>query len=105
MSNFLAGLAGTLVGSGVTLLGQYVKHRWETSTSRNRDTKRKALLQQMLSTPGPTGWKKMSTMSGVIGADREETARLLIEIDARASETGSDVWAYLKDKPLPPASE
>jgi hypothetical protein len=43
----------------------------------------------------------METLSGVIGATRDETAQLLIEIDARASETGSDTWAYIKNKPLP----
>jgi hypothetical protein len=43
----------------------------------------------------------MKTMSGVIGASREETARLLIEVDARASESGNDSWAYTKIKPIP----
>jgi len=43
----------------------------------------------------------METLSGVIGVGRDEAARLLIEIDARASETGNDAWAYIKDKPLP----
>jgi len=47
----------------------------------------------------------MKTLSGVIGATRNETARLLIELDARASETGNDVWAYIKDKPIPGGGE
>ena len=43
----------------------------------------------------------METMANVIGASRDEAARLLIELDARASETGHDVWAFIKDKPIP----
>jgi hypothetical protein len=101
MSGFWLGVGGALIGSAVTLAGQWCKHRWETSESRKRDGGRKALLRQMLDNPGPQGWRKMATLSGVIGASREETARLLIDIDARASETENDVWAYLKDKPLP----
>jgi len=58
-------------------------------------------LKTMLDNPGQTGWRKMETLSGVIGASRDETARLLIECGARASETGSDVWAYEKNEPLP----
>lgn len=101
MPDFWWGVLGTTIGSAVTLLGQWVKHHWETEKAQKRDENRKALLRQMLSNPGPTGWRKMNTLSNVIGANREETARLLIEIGARASETGTDVWAYITDKPLP----
>jgi hypothetical protein len=104
MTVFWLGILGVTIGSGVTLVGQWIKHRWETKAARDRDEKRKALLRQMLDNPGPKGWRRMEAMSGVIGADREETARLLIEIDARSSEKaadGNDVWAYIKKKPLP----
>lgn len=103
MSIFWWGVIGTTVGSAVTLLGQWVKYWWETHRARKFDDARKALLRQLLDNPGDTGWRKMSTLSGVIGANREETARLLIELGARASETGTDVWAYIRDQPLPEA--
>lgn len=103
MSSFWWGVFGTTIGSAVTLLGQWIKHNWETKNARKRDDGRKALLRQMLDNPGPTGWRKMSTLSRVIGASQDDTARLLIEIGARGSETGNDVWAYAKDKPLPTA--
>ena len=99
------GLLGVVVGSGLTIAGQFFMHRLETAQKRDRDDRRKELLKQMLDNPGPDGWRKMSTMAGVIGAERDETARLLIELGARASETGNDVWAYLKDKPLPKAGK
>lgn len=105
MADFWLGVLGAGLGSGVTLFGQWVQHRWETGAARDRDAKRKTLLRQMLDNPGPTGWRRMETLSGVIGASRDETARLLIEIDARSSEAvaagGNDVWAYIRDKPLP----
>lgn len=101
MNEFWHGVAGVIIGSVLTMAIQWFKHRLETAEARKRDEKRKALLKTMLNNPGPKGWRTMKALSGVIGADRDETARLLIEIEARASETGNDSWAYLKDKPLP----
>lgn len=101
MSDFWLGVLGAGIGSAITLVGQWLKHRWETSSTRTRDDGRKAMLRQMLNNPGATGWRKMSTLSSVIGSTPEETARLLIEIEARGSETGNGGWAYLKNKPLP----
>ena len=74
---------------------------WQTSADRALDKKRKEHLKSMLEKPGPTGWRKVKTLSSVIGANRETTTRLLIELDARGSESGNDSWAYIKDKPLP----
>ncbi len=101
MSDFWAGIIGVVVGGGVTVISQLVIHHCKTETARKRDEKRKSLLTEMLNNPGPEGWRKMGTMANVIGANREETARLLIELDARASESGTDVWAFVKNKPLP----
>lgn len=101
MSDFWLGILGTGVGSAITLAGQWLKHCWETKTVRKRDDDRKALLRQMLDNPGTTGWRKLVTLSRVIGASPDETARLLIEIGARGSEAEEQVWAYIKEKPLP----
>ncbi len=101
MSDFWLGVFGASIGSAITLAGQWCKHQWETNEARKRDEGRRVLLRQMLDNPGSNGWRKMATLSGVIGANRDETARLLIDINARASETGNDVWAYLTEKPLP----
>lgn len=65
----------------------------------------KGVLKDILDRPGKDGWRNMETLSRVIGCDRETTARLLIEIGARGSETENDVWAYIKDKPLPTSDE
>jgi len=36
----------------------------------------------------------------VIGADEETTKRLLLEIDARASEDGQALWGFKKHHPF-----
>ncbi len=100
-SEFWSGIVGVIIGGGMTLAGQWLRHRWDTSAARRRDAKRRALLEDMLNNPGPNGWRKISTMSAVIGTNEDETARLLIEVGARASETGSGAWAFVKNKPLP----
>lgn len=96
-----SGLIGVIVGGAITLLAQYLAHRWNTARESARDEARRTLLRSMLDKP-PSGttWRKRSTMANVIGASQDETARLLIEIGARGSETDSDLWAYVKDKPL-----
>lgn len=101
-STTVAGFVGGVSGAALTLLSVVLNHWLTHRKQRALDKKRKALLLQMLS-QRPTGvdWRKMDTLSGVIGASREETARLLIELGARSSETGEDVWALLSEKPLP----
>ena len=103
-SEFWAALTGAVVGGGLTILGQWFHYIWTTRAKRARDDTRKVMLRKMLDNPGPTGWRTMKTLSNVIGASRDETAQLLIECGARASETGNDSWAYEKHKPLPTSS-
>lgn len=105
MANFYETILASLIGGGIVIVGQYVGHKIQTAAARRRDDKRKAVLRAMLANPGPQGWRSLTTMSNVIGATEDETARLLIEIDARADEKGGGVWAYIKDKPLPKADK
>lgn len=105
MTEFWAGIIGVVIGGVVTTVGHLIVSHQQTTKARKLDERRKALLSAMLSRPGPEGWRKMETMANVIGASRDETARLLIELDARSSESGRDVWAFIKDKPLPKPDE
>lgn len=102
-TEFWAGTIGAVVGGLITLFGQWLFYLWQSRDARKRDKKRKDLLKNMLDNPGKEGWRKLETMAHVIGASDEETCRLLIELDARASETGSGGWALIKNKPLPSA--
>jgi hypothetical protein len=95
------GAVGTIIGALATISGQWVKHHLETKEKSARDNSRRKLLATMLNNPGPNGWRKMETLSRVIGADKDDTARLLVDIGARGCELGNEVWAWIKDKPLP----
>lgn len=65
------------------------------------DNAREKLLKEMLKA---SDWRKLSTLSRVIGADRDTTTRLLIEIGARGSEKLRDdeeeVWGLILKHPL-----
>lgn len=104
MASFFETILASLIGGSITIAGQYAGYQIQTAAARRRDEKRKAVLHSMLANPGPQGWRSLKTMSNVIGATEDETARLLIEIDARADEKGGGVWAYIRDKPLPQAT-
>lgn len=45
-------------------------------------------------------WRKLETLMHVIGANDEKTKRLLLEIGARASEDGQNLWALKSRAPL-----
>ena len=97
----LVGFGGAVVGSIATIAGQILKHWLEEQSKARADRPRKALLLQMLQ--AGYEWRNLSTLMHVIGADEETTKRLLLEIGARASETGEPLWALIKNQPLPTA--
>jgi len=100
MYDFWLGIVGVMVGIVGTLFTNWCNHRWRTENQRSLDSRRKAMLTTMLSSKGREEWRKLDTLSRVIGADYETTTRLLIELDARGSESDKDVWALQSRKPL-----
>ena len=99
--DFLLGIIGVLVGSASQAAFEHCRHMYETKAQRDLDERRKALLKAALESP-PNGseWRKLETLSRIVGANYETTTRLLIELGARGSELDNDVWALLSDKPL-----
>jgi len=96
------GLFGVFVGGFVSWIGIWLKYKIDTNRGLKLDNLRKADLQEMLeSTSNEKEWRKLETLSRVIGADFETTTRLLVEIGARGSESGNEVWALKSKKPLP----
>lgn len=100
MKEFFLGIVGVAVGG----FGQYLidkfRHERETKAQRQLDEKRSALLREALENMPPNmRFRTLQTLSRIIGADYETTTRLLIEIDARGSET-SEAWALLSEEPL-----
>lgn len=96
----LIGIAGAIIGSVATVAVQWLSHHLQESAAAKRDKPRKDLLLEMLQTP-KYQWRKLETLMHVIGSDEETTKRLLLEVDARASEDGQPLWGLIKRNPLP----
>lgn len=90
------GMISILSSLSITFLSH-----WLENISDNKLTKpRTKLLEQMLSDPN-FQWRKLETLSHVIGADAQTTKRLLLGLKARASEDGQELWGLISRNPLP----
>jgi hypothetical protein len=95
------GIIGAFVGGFLTIVGQLLVHWLQNRRVRALDEARTRLLRQMLERKD---WRRLSTLSRVIGADADTTKRLLIELGARGSEKpredGEEVWGLISRHPL-----
>ncbi|MBK7955704.1 MAG: hypothetical protein IPK02_18145 [Candidatus Accumulibacter sp.] len=95
------GLIGAIIGSILTLGGNVFLHWLKERPTRELDSRRKKLLRKMLSDQRfKGGWRKLTTLSRVIGADDTTTTRLLIEIGARGSEKDDSLWGLIENHPF-----
>jgi hypothetical protein len=75
----IIGLVGALIGSLLTILGNILLHWLKNRPQSKLDSQRITMLEKMLEDDRfPDKWRYLSTMSAVIGADENETKRLLI---------------------------
>ncbi len=97
----VVGILGVVVGSLATIGGNVLLNWLQGRKQKSLDEARKGLLRQMLT---ERDWRKLSTLSRVIGADYDETKRLLIAINARGSELPKDdneeAWGLISKHPL-----
>lgn len=95
------GVISAFVGGCLLIIGQLFVHWLENRKARALDEARTKLLRQMLVC---RDWRKLSTLSRVIGADAETTKRLLIERGARGSENpredGEVIWGLISKHSL-----
>jgi len=97
----LIGFFGVVIGALINVIGNVVHHKIQDGQRRKLDDSRKELLKQMLKDSSfPQGWRKLSTLSRVVGTDDETTKRLLFEIDARGSEKDDGMWGLIERHPL-----
>lgn len=97
----IIGLIGAVVGSALTIAGNLLLHWLRDRQRRKLDQERKKLLKTMLEDSRfADRWRRLSTLSRVIGADEETTRRLLIEVGARGSETDDGSWGLIKYHPF-----
>jgi len=95
------GFAGVIVGAIISVSGNFLLHWHQDRPRRKLDEGRKKLLEQMLrDTRFKERWRKITTLSRVVGADEETTKRLLIELGARGSEKDDGLWGLLEYHPL-----
>lgn len=92
------GLLGVIVGGVISSLPKMI----ELFEKKSLDTRRKKYIHSML-TNNKFKWRKLSTISRVIGADEDETKRLLIMMGARGSEKKDheNMWGLIEINPLP----
>lgn len=95
----IIGVSGAIIGSISTLAGQWLIHYLKEKSENAKDNPRRELLKKMLNSE-KNEWRKLETLSHVIGAEEEKTKSLLIDIGARASEDGKELWALIENKPL-----
>jgi len=95
------GILGVVVGSLATIGGNLLLNWLQGRKQKSLDKARKELLRQMLT---ERDWRKLTTLSRVIGADSDETRRLLIAINARGSElpkeNNEEAWGLISKHPL-----
>lgn len=95
------GVAGGIVGALIALLGSVLLHWLQDRKANALDRDRKKLLKEMLEA---RDWRKLSTLSRVVGADGDTTKRLLIQLGARGSEMvredAEEVWGLISKHPL-----
>lgn len=96
----LIGIGGAVVGSIATMAGNVLMHWLKQRSDRKKDEPRRALLREMLGHPDHK-WRNLDALKHVIGTDEENTKSLLLEIGARASEDGKQLWGRKSRNPLP----
>lgn len=98
----LIGLAGAIVGSILTISGNILLHWLKEKPQKELDNRRIEILKTMLDDDRfPDKWRRLSTLSAVIGASEDETKRLLIKAKARGSEKADGKWGLIKNHPFP----
>lgn len=97
----VVGFIGVIVGAFIAVAGNFLLHWFQDKPRRELDERRKKLLEKMLRDPRfEERWRRITTLSRVVGADEETTKRLLIEIEARGSEKDDGLWGLLEYHPL-----
>jgi len=97
----IIGLIGVIVGSVLTIIGNIVLHILKEKSEAKKYENHKKLLMEMLEDDRfPDKWRTLDTLMHVIGSDAETTKRLLLEVEARASEDGQNLWGLIKHHPF-----
>ncbi|MDO9418224.1 hypothetical protein [Pararhizobium sp.] len=81
----LIGLAGAVIGSLLTIGGNLLLHWLSEKPQNDLDKNRIAMLKTMLDDDRfPEKWRKLSTLSAVIGANEENTKGYFLKLELEA---------------------
>ena len=96
----LIAAGGVAIGALIQVLGNFIHYHLQNNSKKKLDNERKKYLRLMLEKE-EYKWRKISTLSAVIGTSDDETKRLLIEIGARGSENGNGSWGLISRNAFP----
>ena len=95
----LIGIIGAIIGSILTILGNFALEWYKTKKQRELDKTRQNILKTMLE-DSKFEWRNLSTLAAVIGCTEESTKHHLITIGARGSEKNDGKWGLISRHPL-----
>lgn len=96
----LIGFGGVLLGALINAVTTWITARQARAEQKKLDDARKALLTTMLNDPKFT-WRALDTLKHVIGGDDATAIRLLLELGARGSEDGKQLWGLISRNAFP----
>lgn len=95
-----AGVLGAAIGAIATVMGIPITHWLQNKRELSLAAKRRERLRGMLS-GNKLKWRSIDALASSIGANEDETKKLLIEIEARAAFTDARKWALVSRAPWP----
>ncbi len=95
----LIGVIGAIVGSVLTILGNFAIEWFKNRHQRAIDKSRQSILKEMLEDKA-FDWRDLSTLAAVVGCNEETTKHHLIAIKARGSEKNDGKWGLISRHPL-----
>ena len=95
----LVGVIGAIVGSVLTLAGNFAMELFKGKKQKQIDDARRSILKEMLEDEA-FQWRNLSTLAAVVGCDEEQAKNHLIAIGARGSEKNDGKWGLISRQPL-----
>ncbi|MCX5880319.1 MAG: hypothetical protein NTU74_00400 [Deltaproteobacteria bacterium] len=95
----LVGVIGAIIGSFLTIVGNFALEWFKNRHQRTIDRLRQDLLKEMLQVQG-VEWRNLTTLAAVIGCNESTTKSHLIAIKARGSEKNDGKWGLISRHPL-----
>ncbi|WP_444931511.1 hypothetical protein ACJJIF_06965 [Microbulbifer sp. SSSA002] len=95
----LIGVVGAIVGSILTILGNFALEWFKSRSQKIIDKSRQKILKELLEDKA-FEWRNISTLAAVIGCDEDSTKHHLIAIEARGSERNDGMWGLISRHPL-----